>query len=266
MERGKRIVEATVRSENGVLFFKHVHMAAGTTLCKVASLNTKVHIHKPKKEANPWDNKCSPYNFGSCAIGGMSISAQRQLVVDYPGYFLASNGPMPDDLLISESGSMGMAWITILRHPWERIVSTFRTWKRTMENLSSENGPKNLGEKIVSSTFYRQHSSNAALCKRYYAAKNVTFYEWIQEYPDNWMVRTFAGHSAFWRKSPMDRSDLGRASRNLHIFSLVGIMPLLQESIFLTKELFGWDITDMDEHRVPSLIPKHGTTDRKSVV
>lgn len=234
LEQGKRKVEALVREGKAPIMFKHTHKAGGTTLCLTASKNMKTDITTFALGEHTWDTNCVPpalfYLGGACAIAKLDQAGQeKHLIKKYPGYFLASEGPLPTDMLILPSGRMPIAWVTILRHPYARTYSDFKFYQELVAK----------GKAIRRIT----------ICQRFAAPPGCDFLTWLWYYPDNWMTRTFAGNKVFASDEPIGEREFEMAKRRLHLFSIVLLLEDYNDGMEMFTTRFGWKEIDVDKHR-----------------
>lgn len=227
-EKGR--VEAGARKGTEVILFKHLHKAGGTTFCSVAKHNAKVHVRRFTIGGRGWDNNCVPFNQSACAMLGMDNQLQRRLLKEYKGYFLATEGPVPLTFPVGFNGHLRLAMVTVMREPLDRVLSTFKYYKKLQKIIKGKGNP--------------------AICSVYpVVPAESSLLEWLRVYPDNWMVRTLAGNEPFTRKSPATPNDLRRAKRVLDLMSVVMTLENYKESMNLMRWKFGWKVLDVDAHR-----------------
>ena len=190
-----------------LLIFKHVHKAGGTTICRLAQLNTAAEAAPLPGRRDGWDTNCAPLQafmapwplFGTAAPAGLQQHQQqhrRRLhamamggaacwlgeltpaqvrVLPHsvqPLEFVASEGPLPDALPLD---AQNLVWITMLRAPLDRTLSAYRWWRRMS---APESGwPQDFW----------------AECRAYSAPANASLLEWLRAVPDNWMTRELIG-------------------------------------------------------------------------
>ena len=146
--------------------------------------------------------------------------------------FVASEGALPDAIPLDAPLSM----VTMLRNPLDRVLSSYHWWQYMMDAM-----PEAPTE-----------------CEAYWVPYNSSLEQWLQQYPDNWVTREFAGMSALYdrdsygRMVPLRVADVQRAKQRLHYFAAVLIMEKQETSQFLLENVFGWREIDFDRHRAGS--------------
>ena len=96
----------------------------------------------------------------------------------------------------------------------------------------------------------------AAECRAYSAPANATLAQWLEQYPDNWMTRTFVGWEALYGRRPLAEADLLVAQQRLHYFAAVLLLEQPGSSMRLMQKVFGWRQVGWAEHRAGS---QHGS-------
>ena len=126
-------------------------------------------------------------------------------------------GPLPDELALNVKFPL----ITMLRDPFDRIVSAYKWWKFMKSRFPGTSG---------------------AICSAYDAPENATLSEWIDYYPDNWMTRSLLGsHSLYNHKyQALSWGDLQGAKNRLGAFSAVLILEEYETSMLVMQRMFGW--------------------------
>jgi hypothetical protein len=238
------------RMRQAPIFFKHIHKAGGSTLCSVAGAN--VFVEKRSLPAvDTWGTDCVPYEMflsrpsptllsnalfkytavdsdkltshagfmgGACFFGHLTTSAQHALPQAFPNLgFISSEGPLPEELALNVKFPL----ITMLRDPFDRIVSAYKWWKFMKSRFPGTSG---------------------AICSAYEAPANATLSEWIDYYPDNWLTRSLVGSHALYnhKHQAVSSNDLEAAKNRLGAFSSVLILEEYDTSMLVLQRLFGW--------------------------
>ncbi|KAI3429348.1 hypothetical protein D9Q98_005443 [Chlorella vulgaris] len=260
---------AAVTNGHGTVLFKHVHKAGGSTLCKMAHKNM-VAESAPLPQRKEWDTNCVPYEAflgphpavgsgaasilqprpaaavtrslkarwlgGACWLAFLTTAQLRALPHHFrPLTFVASEGPLPDAVPLDAP----LAWVTMLRHPLDRLLSSYRWWQFMMQAMPSA----------------------PAECRAYSAPANATLEQWLKVVPDNWMTRELVGRSALYQQRPVTDADLLLAQQRLHYFAAVLLLEEPASSMALIRQLFGWQHTDWDGARAGSRHSSNATSE-----
>lgn len=264
---------AKVRNGTGLLFFKHVHKAGGTTLCHLAQQNMEAE-DTPLPFRTDWTTNCVPYEAflgphpavggsgtadvamqrhfqrnqphryrrrlsaawlgGACFVGFLTPAQLRVMHSHYrPLTFVASEGPLPDALPLDPAFAM----VTMLRDPLDRALSSYKWWQFMVGAM-----PQSPTE-----------------CRAYWVPPNATLEQWLTLYPDNWMTRELAGREALYRRGPrglpgpLKAEDVEVAKQRLHAFAAVMILERWEDSMKLMRGMFGWKDLDFGAHRAGSM-------------
>ncbi|KAL4447517.1 hypothetical protein ABPG75_004736 [Micractinium tetrahymenae] len=299
----QKAVEA-VRRGSGMMLFKHIHKAGGSTMCELAQRNMAAESPLLPGRSD-WTTNCVPYEAflgphpavgsggarpvyqsspaagtataagagsaaglvsgtgvlsaavtgpeassmvqhgsaaagrrrlqahwlgGACWLGFLTPPQLRALPRHFaPLRFVASEGPLQDAVALDAP----VAWVTMLRRPLDRVLSSYRWWQ-----LMTERWPQSPAE-----------------CHAYSAPANATLERWLAAYPDNWMVRELVGRTALYQRGrPMTEADLLLAQQRLHLFAAVLLLERPDTSMALLRAMFGWRETGWGEHRAGSRV------------
>lgn len=234
------------RSGEGKIFFKHMHKSGGSTLCNIARQNVRAEKAPIPGGSDGWDTNCVPQSAfvntgpgvptiesekegawygGVCYASHLSVAAQRALNITHKELdFIASEGPMPDTLALE----LPVAWITMLRDPLDRTLSSYRWWE------------------FLAQRFKDKPKVRTALCGAYEAPPvGATLQEWLRVYPDNWMVRTLCGRSVLMDSTvTITEEHLKAAKARLNQFSIVMVLEEMENSMSLLASSLGWKNVD----------------------
>eukprot|EP00887_Chlorella_sp_A99_P003192 scaffold9.g3192.t1 len=265
-----------------ILVFKHVHKAAGSTLCALAQHNMEAEA-APLPGRPDWTTNCAPLEAflgplpalgldrpaspppqpppssqqqqaaaaarrrlraawlgAACWLAGLSPAQLRVLPHHFqPLTFVASEGPWPDAVPLDVKG---VAWVTMLRHPLDRTLSSYKWWR--FMAAPGSGWPQML----------------QAECRAYASPPaNASLEEWLAVYPDNWMTRELAGRAALYgsaatsfRRPPLTAAHLRLAQQRLHYAAAVLLTDDWGGSAAQMRALFGWSDVDFERHRAGS--------------
>lgn len=239
------------RMGEGKILFKHMHKAGGSTLCNVARENVRAEKAPIPGGNDGWDTNCVPqlayqkngvplataeaekegaWYGGVCYASHLSVAAQRALGTTHKDLdFIASEGPMPDTLALD----LPVAWITMLRDPLDRTLSSYRWWQ------------------FLADRFRDKPKVRTALCDAYQSPHpDASLQEWLEVYPDNWMVRVLCGRAVLMDKSiRITEKHLTAAKARLNQFSLVMVLEDMESSMKLLSSTLDWADVDAEALR-----------------
>lgn len=239
------------RNGDGKILFKHMHKAGGSTLCNIARQNVRAEKAPIPGGNDGWDTNCVPqiayvkngvslptveaekegaWYGGVCYASHLSVAAQRTLDVTHKDLdFIASEGPMPDTLALD----LPVAWVTMLRDPLDRTLSSYRWWQ------------------FLADRFRDKPKVRTALCDAYQSPDpDASLHDWLEVYPDNWMVRVLCGRSVLMDKSIIiTEMHLKAAKARLNQFSLVMVLEEMESSMTLLSSTLGWADVDAEALR-----------------
>lgn len=216
---------------------------------------------------------------GACWLGFLTPSQLRGLPQHYaPLQFVASEGPLPDALPL---GGTQVAWVTMLRRPLDRVLSSYHWWRFMVTAMPQAPGELVwcLEQRLMGSASAAGFGCEctillpppphpwlapaaphaAAECHAYSAPRNASLEEWIEAFPDNWVTRELLGRSVLydWRRRPLALSDLVAAQIRLHAFAAVLLLERPGSSMALMQRAFGWKHVGWDERRAGSKRDSH---------
>lgn len=192
----------------------------------------------------------------ACWLGFLTPAQLRALPHHFrPLTFVASEGPLPDAVPLDAP----MAWVTMLRSPLDRVLSSYRWWRLMVERMPQAPGGAGgawaasiLPHCVVgmlggvpqapspTSHLSRKPRWCAAECRAYSAPASASLEQWLEAYPANWMTRELVGRTALYQRRKLTEADLLLAKRRLHYFAAVLLLEAPRSSMALMQRLFGW--------------------------
>ena len=281
-------VHAGGEAGRGVVLFKHVHKAAGTSLCHHlrdrAGLRTE---ERPLPQHPEWDTDCVPQEaFRNRPAGAPDRAARTRTLrpADVPFGEAGASAETPAGFAGNSSAALGNAtaapWLggnCWWGHLGPELQPAVPELFPGLQLVASE-GPMpdavgaDLGfpmvtmlrapvERTVSAYRWweRLHAEfpgiNPGNCGAFDARNATTFDEWLAAYPSDWMTRELLGQA--WLQDPeraIDARAFAFAVARLELFHGVLISEHFDRSVELLERLLGLDAAG---EAVPRLVSAH---------